>query len=184
MNNFHIFSKPVDHKDNIINLGEYTGRINLVQPPDKQLHFDMIEKISIKNKSTDYRGALNGELEERQLSKLYFSAENIQIIQNALKSGVFTLSKERYKLPNQNVDNLKIVMRSFFLDYAKFHPDNITKQIEELNKLVIDYSVPKLYNEAVSYEKYCYDQSTMAKPLELQKNVDRDFKQLEIKPFV
>ena len=184
MNNFHIFSKPVDHKDNIINLGEYTGRINLVQPPDKQLHFDMIEKISIKNKSTDYRGALNGELEESQLSNLYFSAANIQIIQNALKSGVYNLSNERYKLQNQNIDNLKIIMRSYFLDYAKHSPDNITKQIDTLNKLVIDYCVPKLYNEAVAYEKYCYDQSTIAKPLEHQKNVDRDFKQLEIKPFV
>ena len=73
-----------------------------------------MKKYQLKNKSTDYRGALNGELEESQLSKLYFSAENIQIIQNALKSGVFKLSKERYKLPNQNVDNLKIIMRSFF----------------------------------------------------------------------
>ena len=184
MNNFHIFSQPVDHKDSIINLGEYTGRINLIQPPDKQIQFDMAEKIAIKNKSTDYHSALNGELEESQLSKLYFSAANIQIIQNALKSGVYNLSNERYKLQNQNVDNLKIIMRSYFLDYAKHSPDNITKQIETLNKLVIDYCVPKLYNEAVAYGKYCYDQSTIAKPLEHQKNVDRDFKQLEIKPFV
>ena len=49
MNNFHIFSQPVDHKDSIINLCEYTGRINLIQPPDKQIQFK-INMVITKDK--------------------------------------------------------------------------------------------------------------------------------------
>jgi hypothetical protein len=52
-----------------------------------------------------------------------------------------------------------------FLQYAKYHGDNITGQIEELNKLVLDYSIP-CYNESVAYLKYIRDQSSLVVPLE------------------
>ena len=74
-------------------------------------------------------------------------------------------------------------MRGMYLQYAEHYADNIRGQIERLNKLVLDYVVPKLYNEAVAYEKYCRDQSTLVTPLPLPLQHNRDYKQLELKPF-
>ena len=181
MNNFYVYSKGVEEKDSIMDLGYNNARVDIIQPPNNLfLH----EKIPINNKISDYTNAISGELETSMLSKLYFSAENIQIIHNALVANVYEMSNGRYKLMPQNIDNLKIVMKSYYLQYAEHNENNITQQIERLNKLVIDDIVPRLYNNAVSYEKYTHDQSTIALPMERQQNVDRDFKQLHMKPFV
>ena len=75
-------------------------------------------------------------------------------------------------------------MRSTYLQYAEHYSDNITKQVERLNKIVLDYCVPSVYNEAVGYERYCQDQSSLVVPIELPKHHDRKYKQLELNPWV
>jgi hypothetical protein len=52
-----------------------------------------------------------------------------------------------------------------------------------LNKLVLDYAVPTVYNETMGYLKYCQDQSTLVVPLELPRHHDREYKQLELKQW-
>lgn len=170
------------HENNSI-LSDYNGRVNIVQPPSMEDQFKMMEKIQLDNKCVSYRGALDGIQENNLLSKLFFSAENMQIIQNGIKAGVYKKSNGKYILPNQNVDSLKIIMRSRYLEYASYDPQKITEEIERLNKLIVDYCVPLLYSESVSYEKYCEDQSTLVVPLALPKQNDRDYKHLELSRF-
>jgi len=156
--------------------------IAILQDPDAM--FKMHERVNIKNKATDYNDALNGTLEWNVLAQVYFSAENIQIIQNALRAEVYKRSEGKINVPNQNIDNLKIVMRGIYMEYAEHYPKNITAQVERLNKLVLDYAVPNVYSEAVAYFKYLIDQSTLAVPLELPIPSDRNYKSLEFRPFV
>jgi hypothetical protein len=170
------------HENNSI-LSDYNGRVNIVQPPSMEEQFKMMEKIQLDNKCVSYRGALDGIQENNLLSKLFFSAENMQIVQNGIKAGVYKKSNGKYILPNQNVDSLKIIMRSRYLEYASYDPQKITEEIERLNKLIVDYCVPLLYSESVSYEKYCEDQSTLVVPLALPKQNDRDYKHLELSRF-
>jgi len=170
------------HENNSI-LSDYNGRVNIVQPPSMEDQFKMMEKIQLDNKCVSYRGALDGIQENNLLSKLFFSAENMQIVQNGIKAGVYKKSNGKYILPNQNVDSLKIIMRSRYLEYASYDPQKITEEIERLNKLIVDYCVPLLYSESVSYEKYCEDQSTLVVPLALPKQNDRDYKHLELSRF-
>jgi hypothetical protein len=178
MSQYSIESRP------ILNLANYNGRINVIQPPDMGIQMKMTEKIMTNNKSTDYRGAMAGVFEDTMLSNVFFSAGNIQIIQNGIRAGVYGKSNGLYVIPNQNVNNLKIIMRSTYLQYALHKPNDITPQVERLNEIVLDYCVPSVYNEAVGYEKYLYDQSTLVVPLEQPRNHDRDFKQLEMNPWV
>ena len=138
-------------------------------------------KISVKNKATEYREPLVNVWENNVLAQVYFSAENIQIIQNAIRKGVFDLSKGKYNIPNQNIDSLKIIMRSIYLQNAEHHPTQITEQVEELNKLVLDYAIPFVYNETVFYLKYLEDQSTLVVPFAKNHKNDRVYKQLEPK---
>ena len=95
---------------------------------------------------------------------LFFSAENVQIIQNAIKAGVYSRSNSQYVIGNQDEDTLKIIMRSTFLQYSSNQPINITSQIESLNSLVIGYAVPQILSEAEGYIKYKKDVSTLAVP--------------------
>ncbi len=173
----------INNSNKIIDLEKYNGRVNIIEPPSKAILFNMAEKIDLKNKPVDYREALTGTWEHNPLEKAFFSSENIGILQNAMKGNVYRLSGNRYILPNQNIDHLKIVMRGMYLQYAEHYIENIRGQIERLNKLVLDYVVPNLYNEAIAYEKYCRDQSTLVTPLPLPLQHNREYKQLELKPW-
>jgi hypothetical protein len=162
---------------------ELNGRINLMEPQDPNIVFKMQEKIAIKNKATEYREALAGTWEDNILSKAYFSAENQQIIQNGIRAGVYEQSDKKFVIPPQNVDTLKIIMRSIYLQHTENHLNDIAGQIARLNKLVLDYAVPTVYKEAIGYLKYCEDQSTIAMPLPVPKHHDRQYKQLELKNY-
>jgi len=162
---------------------ELNGRINLMEPQDPNVVFKMQEKIAIKNKATQYREALAGTWEDNVLSKAYFSAENVQILQNGIRAGVYAKSDKKFVIPPQNIDTLKIIMRSIYLQHVENYLNDITGQIARLNKLVLDYAVPTVYKEAIGYLKYCEDQSTIAMPLPVPKHHDRQYKQLELKNY-
>lgn len=174
-NNFSILSPE--------NMSRYNGRVNIIEPENPNARFQMQERNPIKNKVTEYREALNGELEDTVLSRAFFSAENVQIIQNGLRAGVYAMSKNTIAIPPQDPTSIKLVMRSTFLQFALFQPDNIRGQIERLNKIVLDTLVPDVYGESVAYLKYMQDQSTLVVPLQLPMQPDRVYKQLEQKPW-
>lgn len=162
----------------------YNGRVNIMENPDPTASFRMQERIALKNKSTSYVSALAGnDWEDNILARVFFSSGNIQILQNGLRAGVYKMSNNKIVIPPQNSDQLKIVMRSMYLQYAEHLPDNITGQVEKLNKLVWDYVVPSVYNEAVGYVKYMKDQSSLVIPMDLPIHHDREYKQLELKSW-
>ena len=143
----------------------YNGRINIMQPDTNKL-FSMKDKIHYENKSTEYREALSGNWQDSTLSKAYFSKNNIQIIQNAIRAGVFDLSKQQYIVAPQCVDTIKVIMRSTFLQYSANMDTNFAGQISELNKIVITYGINNVYNETKGYIKYLHDASTMHIPID------------------
>jgi hypothetical protein len=173
-----------NYSSKILNDERYNGRVNIIEQPPTDIMFRMQEKIAIKNKTTEYREALDGTLEANVLAQVYFSAENIQIVQNALRANVYKMSGNKFVIAPQNIDTLKIIMRSIYLQYAEHYQTNITGQVERLNKLVLDYAVPTVYNETKGYLKYCEDQSTLVVPLEIPRHHDREYKQLELKRWV
>jgi len=165
---------------------KYNGRVNTLEineNPDAR--FKMYEKIAVKNKATEYREALCNVFENNALSQVFFSAENIQIVQNGLRAGVYKMSGDKQLIISpQNIDTLKTIMRHMFIQYAQFLPDQIPKQIERLNMTVWEYAVPSVYAEAMGYLKYLQDTSSLVVPIELPQQVDRCFKTLQEKPWV
>jgi hypothetical protein len=169
----------------ILNSAKYNGRVDIISEPPPEVRFQMQEKIAIQNKAIPYRDALNGTWEQTTLSKLFFSQENMQILQNGIRAGVYKMSGSRkIVVPPQNVDALQIIMRSTYLQYAEHYPNNITQQIERLNDIVLDYCVRFVHGEAVAYLKYMQDQSSLVMPFDIPLPVDRSFKQLELKPYL
>ena len=140
------------------------GRIDIMGPNTGDL-FQLYDKVPINDEFTDHKDALVGNWENTLLSKAFFSKENIMIIQNGIKAGVYEESKGRYVIGNQSEDVLKIIMRSTYLQYASNKSIKITEQIVGLNKLVIDYCVPQLVSECSAYMKYKQDVSSLAVPM-------------------
>ena len=171
----------------IIQNGQYptrnNGRIDLFDQPSPDAQFKLFERVAVRNKATEYRAPLEGIWEDNILAQVFFSKENVQILQNGLRAGVHKLSNGKYFIPPQNQDQLKIIMRSTYMQYAKHQRDDIPGQVQTLNELVWEYCIPFVYNECVAYFKYLEDQSTLVMPLAREQQVDRDFKQLELKPW-
>lgn len=167
------------YNNKILDLATYNGRVNLMEQPDPAIQFQMAEKVALKNKATEYRGAIAGEWEDNILSQVFFSAGNIQILQNAIRAGVYEMSKKQFTVLPQNPDTLKIIMRSTYIQYAQHFPTGITAQVERLNKLVLEYAIPNVHSEAVGYIKYREDISTLAVPFDLPTKIDRDYKDLD-----
>ena len=162
----------------ILDLARYNGR-EVIYEPDPKIRFAMIERVAAKNKATEFREALTGTLEENDFSRAYFSAENVQIIQNGIRAGVYKRSNNKIIIAPQNVDQIKIIMRSYFLKFANPSPLNIREEIAGLNARVLDYCVKEVYSAAISYKKYMEDVSSLVRPLDKPQQVDRDFKNLE-----
>ena len=110
--------------------------INNKEAPDISNLFAMYDKIPA-NQCTTFREPTLGQWDETILSKTYFSHNNIQIIQNAIRSGVYHKSNGQYIVAPQDCDSLKIIMRSVFLQNSVNQVDNIRGQIEELIKIVL-----------------------------------------------
>ena len=139
------------------------GRINIKSPNTSEL-FQMYDKIPA-NQCVTFRNATEGLWSENSLSNAYFSKENIQILQNGIRAGVYKRSNNQYIIGQQDCDSLKIIMRSIFLQYSANLPNNITEQIEQLNKMVLDYCIQQIYSEAQGYMKYVDDASTLVIPI-------------------
>lgn len=162
----------------ILDLARYNGRI-VMHEPDPKIRFSMIERVAVKNKATEFREALTGTLEDNDFSRAYFSAENVQIIQNGIRAGVYERSGQKFTVAPQNVDQLKIIMRSYFLKFADPGTSRVREEIASLNARVLDYCVREVYSAALSYKKYMDDVSSLVRPMDRPQQIDRDFKNLE-----
>ena len=157
------------------------GRVDIKSPNTSKL-FQMYDKIPA-NQCTTFRSATEGLWDATALSQAYFSNQNIQIIQNGIRAGVYEKSNGQYVIGPQDCDSLKIVMRSVFLQNASNQPNNITKQIDELNKMVLNFCIQQVYSEAQGYMKYIDDASTLVVPIAHPVMADNTDRELTLKPW-
>lgn len=165
-----------------MNTNNFNGRVNIIQQPNTQNQFAMYDRIPAKQ-CTTYRNATEGIFEETPLIKAFFSKQNIDTIQNGIRSGVYRMSNGQYQIGPQDCDALKIIMRSIYLQNSVNIPTNIDQQVTALNQIVLQYTVKQVYDEAKSYLKYLYDASTMYTPMEHPVLSYTNDKQLEFKSW-
>ena len=157
------------------------GRVNIKSPNTSAL-FQMYDKIPA-NQCVTFRNATEGLWNETPLSQAFFSRDNIQIIQNGIRAGVYHRSNGQYTIGPQDCDSIKIVMRSVFLQHSANQPSNISHQIEELNKIVLNYCIQQVYSEAQGYMKYIDDASTLVVPIAHPVQASNTDRQLEFKSW-
>ena len=157
------------------------GRVDIKTPNTSQL-FQMYDKIPA-HQCSSFRNPTEGLWDQTTLSLAFFSQQNINIIQNGIRAGVYKLSNGQYTIGPQDCDALKIIMRSIYLQYSANKPTDVTSQIKELNQMVLDYCIKQVYSEAQGYMTYINDASTLVIPIAHPVMSNNTDKELVIKPW-
>jgi len=148
--------------------------------PNKTAVFTLSDKIPIDH-TVSFRDALTEDVYSRKntLYDLFFSEKNIVFLQNNIVNGVKQMSNNNYIINNQSKDELKIIMNSIYVQHSRNVNGNIDQIINVLNNLVLQYSVPQIFNEIESNMKYKRDINNLIMPMSnpiLLKN-DKQLKQ-------
>jgi hypothetical protein len=157
------------------------GRVDIKTPSTSDL-FQMYDKIPA-NQCVTFRNPTEGLWNDTTLSIAFFSQQNIQMLQNGIRAGVYKKSNGQYTIGQQDCDSLKIIMRSVYLQYAANQINNISDQVTELNTIVLNYCVQQVYGEAQGYMKYINDASTLVVPIAHPVMADNTDRQLYLKSW-
>ena len=157
------------------------GRINITGPNISDL-FAMYDKNPV-NSIVTYRDTYLHQ-EPDQLTTIYFNNDTIQFIQSKITEGVATVSKGGIQIEPQNPETILMIMRGVYLREI----DNLPRgqpqeQKNKLIQMVLNYAIPQVYNEAVAYQNYVKDASTLVIPMDKPCAPDTYAKTLELKPF-
>lgn len=173
-----LFQEYLDYNpETVIN-----GRINPNGPTTNYMNEKQLEKHNTCNYSSE---AISHQVARTPLSDLFFSTQNIEILQIGMRNMVLNKTNGQYQIGKQSETELKIIMRAMFLQYARYKTHvHVNEQVRELNRYVLDFSVPKIISSINMKRKYLEDISTMPLPLERAKIMStKGTKQLELKEF-
>jgi hypothetical protein len=91
------------------------------------------------------------------LNMVFFSPANIERIHSEIQNQVFLMSGGKYRVGKQGDDEVRIIMRSYYLMFARNDPTQVAKELDELNKRVIGYCSAKVFSEVDFHEFYLKD---------------------------
>ena len=168
-------------------VGGMNGRVNLSAGSSAGGHAEVPGfSYRTKTEETFATDAMRGNWEVNALSKSFFSNENARAIQNAIRKAVYDKSgPKKYVIDDQSADELTIIMRTIYLQYAQNLPNDIAGQILDLNEKVMNWSVPHILSAVDHYNYYLNDISHM--PIPLARSVSLSSagtKSLPLNPFV
>lgn len=159
-----------ENKQNIFLSKITNGRVNIMGTPISQTVFPLFQEnttgdLVYKNE------ALKSIQNKSKLSDLFFSKFNIDSLQKIIKYRVWIESNKKHKIADQSEHQLKIIMRSIYLQYGKFNENNIVNQVKELNERVCKYSISNILSNIEMYIGYKKTVSYLPMPIVLPENV-------------
>ena len=153
--------------DSSASLGDMVGDVNNGRVPDVRESFPVIpeQKQTIIN-GDNQNTSVKGIIEETALSDIFFSEMNMDAIQKSIRYKVHENTSK--VVAKQSENTLYIIMRSIMLQYGNFKvsANNLVNEIQNLNKMVIDYSSGNITSNVRQYMGYLDDIQTLPIPLE------------------
>jgi hypothetical protein len=71
------------------------------------------------------------------VKKLFYSGENMDMIQKLLQNAVLRETNGKITISNQNQEDLQIAMRHVYESYSLYQPDKVHAQVNRLNNLLV-----------------------------------------------
>ena len=141
------------------------GRIDLLSelPEFNIPNYQLKSAVSNTNYAEE---ATYGSIIPNEVSKLFFSEQNINALQSGIRYRVYIETNGRFTIGRQSDQELKIVMRSMYLQYSTNQATNCVEQVRELNAKVLNWTVPEVLSNLKQYDVYRQDASTMPTPME------------------
>lgn len=119
------------------------------------------------------------------ISTIFFSQDNVNALQEAIRYQVYVKSCKKYVIDKQSETELFVIMRSIYLQNANHMPYAILDQIKELNRMVIEFCVPKILNKIIQYIQYKKDINQLPIPIDRGEYASsKGTKVLQNKPFL
>jgi hypothetical protein len=85
--------------------------------------------------------------QETPLNSVFFSDANVEKLQGDIQDQVLSMSGGKYRIDRQNDDDLKIIMRSYYLMFSQNNPKMVAQELEDLNRRVVGYAAGKVFSE-------------------------------------
>jgi hypothetical protein len=121
---------------------------------------------------SDVRQELVGHIHSATpLNTMFFSHDNIEKLQQDIHDQVFAMSGNKHSIDRQNDDDLKLIMRSYYLTYGRNNPETIASDLADLNARVVGYASAKIFSEVDFYMFYRKDIEDFAPPIANPMNV-------------
>jgi len=116
--------------------------------------------------SYDPRVDLVGHIhKETPLNKIFFSKDNLDLVQREIQAQVRAMSGGKYNIDRQSDEEVKIIMRSYYLMFGKNDPNNVDGELRDLNGRVVGYAAAKVYSEVDFHMFYLKDIEDFAPPI-------------------
>ena len=113
------------------------------------------------NQSTSIKGIV----EQSGLNILFFSPENMKILQDIIRYNVYKLTSQVISYQSEN--DMYIIMRSILLQYGNFRTSTPIEDIRRLNDMVVEYSVKDISSKVQQQIVYVNDLERLPTPLDL-----------------
>lgn len=145
------------------------GRVpNMLDPALQELsarQYSLYEEKPVLPGS-DVRQELIGHIHSvTPLNSAFFSRSNIDYIQQAIQDQVFSMSGNKHRIDRQNDDDVKLIMRSYYMTYGRNNPNTVAADLADLNARVVGYSSAKIFSELDFYLFYRQDIAEFAAPI-------------------
>lgn len=113
----------------------------------------ILNKMEINNNIVKKNKNDNIEL----MKDVFFSLDNIDIIQYRLIIGVYYKSNQKLRIKKIKNESIIQVMNYIWNNFCNFLPYNYKEQIDKLDDKVVEYIIPLLLKESEFYFKYLSD---------------------------
>lgn len=144
---------------NGMHVSVYMERFNL------PLHHDLLTNPNITlPKKDSHSNLFNFQVSKTKTSDIFFSSRNIDILQAEIVKKILELTQRR--INRQSDEELIMVMRSIYLQYAVNLDNNYLEEVRILNAKVLDYCIPNIVSNLSQYIHYLNEVGKVPIPLQ------------------
>lgn len=146
-----------------------------------EMHYNATQATTVPRLRNEDQ-AVAHMLTKTEVSRLFFSDLNVDVIQTAIIDTVKQITGK--EISRQSDSELFLIMRSIYLQYARNDPNNFVPEVRSLNTRVVEYCIDVVVANLSQYLRYIQEVGRVPVPQERGAFISSaGSKTLELKSF-